>query len=159
MLLARALYPAMLERGSGHLVFVASLSGKSATPPLLRSTTRPSSACAASRSACAPTSPRAGSASPSSRPASIREAGMFADAGADAHRRGWAPPPRSRSATPSLKAIEQDKVEVTVAPLPQRVAAHFALVSPSIAVKVAERRAPARRRRPKHRRRARKDKR
>ncbi len=34
MLLARALYPAMLERGSGHLVFVASLSGKSASPTL-----------------------------------------------------------------------------------------------------------------------------
>ena len=32
MLLAQALYPAMLERGSGHLVFVASLSGKAASP-------------------------------------------------------------------------------------------------------------------------------
>src|ERR1700761_4786723 len=32
MLLARALYPAMLERGAGHLVFVSSLSGKSASP-------------------------------------------------------------------------------------------------------------------------------
>ena len=32
MLLAQALYPAMLERGSGHLVFVASLSGKSPSP-------------------------------------------------------------------------------------------------------------------------------
>ncbi|HEV7483825.1 MAG TPA: SDR family NAD(P)-dependent oxidoreductase, partial [Solirubrobacterales bacterium] len=32
MLLARALEPGMLERGSGHMVFVASLSGKSATP-------------------------------------------------------------------------------------------------------------------------------
>ncbi len=32
MLLARALEPAMLERGSGHMVFVSSLSGKSATP-------------------------------------------------------------------------------------------------------------------------------
>src|ERR1700753_568031 len=32
MLLARALFPAMLERGSGALVFVSSLSGKSASP-------------------------------------------------------------------------------------------------------------------------------
>ncbi len=32
ILLARALEPAMLERGSGHMVFVSSLSGKSATP-------------------------------------------------------------------------------------------------------------------------------
>src|ERR1700755_3258138 len=32
MLLARALYPGMLERRAGHLVFVSSLSGKSASP-------------------------------------------------------------------------------------------------------------------------------
>src|ERR1700743_324267 len=32
MLLAQALFPPMLERGAGHLVFVSSLSGKSASP-------------------------------------------------------------------------------------------------------------------------------
>ena len=32
ILLARALEPGMLERGSGHMVFISSLSGKSATP-------------------------------------------------------------------------------------------------------------------------------
>jgi short-subunit dehydrogenase len=32
MLLARAVETGMLEKGSGHMVFVASLSGKSATP-------------------------------------------------------------------------------------------------------------------------------
>ena len=32
MLLARALFPGMLERGGGQLVFVSSLSGKSASP-------------------------------------------------------------------------------------------------------------------------------
>src|SRR6185437_10502599 len=32
MLLARALEPAMLERGSGHMVFISSLSGKSPSP-------------------------------------------------------------------------------------------------------------------------------
>ena len=36
-----------------------------------------------------------------------------------------------------LKAIEQNKVEVTVAPLQQRFLAHFALASPGIAVKIA----------------------
>ena len=36
-----------------------------------------------------------------------------------------------------LKAIEQNKVEVTVAPLQQRLLAHFALTSPGIAVKIA----------------------
>ena len=32
MLIAQALYPSMLERGSGHLVFIASLSGKAGSP-------------------------------------------------------------------------------------------------------------------------------
>ena len=32
MLLAQALYPGMLERGAGHLVFVSSLAGKAASP-------------------------------------------------------------------------------------------------------------------------------
>ena len=36
-----------------------------------------------------------------------------------------------------MKAIEQNKVEVTVAPLQQRFLAHFALASPGIAVKIA----------------------
>ena len=81
MLLAQALYPAMLERGSGHLVFVASLSGKAPSPHssiynatkfglrgfALGAARRPRPAAAsASRS-----SPRASSATP----------GMFADVG------------------------------------------------------------------------------
>ena len=36
-----------------------------------------------------------------------------------------------------MKAIEHNKVEITVAPLQQRLLAHFALSSPAIAVKVA----------------------
>ena len=81
MLLARALCPAMLERGGGALVFVSSLSGKSATPAA-RSTTRRSSACAASRSACAPTSARAAIGVSLVSPGFVRDAGMFADTGA-----------------------------------------------------------------------------
>ena len=87
-----------------------------APAPAPRSTTRPSSACAASPSACAPTSARRGSASRSSRPGFIRDAGMFADAGAK-------PPPGMGTGTPEqvgaavVKAIERDKVELAVAPL------------------------------------------
>ncbi len=55
------------------------------------STTRPSSACAASPSACAPTWRRRASASRSSRPGFIRDAGMFADV-----RRQVAAGPRDR---------------------------------------------------------------
>ena len=36
-----------------------------------------------------------------------------------------------------VKAIEQNKVEIAVAPLRQRVLAHFALASPGISVKIA----------------------
>ena len=60
---------------------------------------------------------------------------MFADAGAK-------PPPGMGTSTPeqvgaaTVKAIERNKVEVTVAPLPQRAGAHLALVSPSLSVKV-----------------------
>lgn len=36
-----------------------------------------------------------------------------------------------------MKAVERDKVEITVAPIQQRLLAHFALASPGIAVKVA----------------------
>jgi len=59
MLMARALCPAMLERGSGHLVFISSLSARLPVR-LARSTARPSSACAALPSACEPTSLRGG---------------------------------------------------------------------------------------------------
>ena len=76
-----------------------------------RSTTRPSSACAASRSACAPTSARRGSASRSSRPASSATRGC-SPTPAPSRRRAWAPARPSRSAPPSCEAIERDKVEV-----------------------------------------------
>jgi hypothetical protein len=36
-----------------------------------------------------------------------------------------------------VKAIEHNKVEITVAPVQQRLLAHFALASPGISVKVA----------------------
>ena len=59
---------------------------------------------------------------------------MFADAGAK-------PPPGMGTSTPeqvgaaTVKAIERNKVEVTVAPLPQRAGAHLALISPALSVK------------------------
>ncbi len=67
-------------------------------------------------------------------PGFIRDAGMFADAGAK-------PPPGLGTGTPEqvgravVRAIERDKVEVAVAPLAQRALAHFALASPAIAVR------------------------
>ena len=114
MLMAQALFPAMVERGSGHLVFIASLSGKAASPAP-RSTTRPSSACAASPSVCARTSARRGSASRWSPRASSATRGC-------SPMPAPKPPPGLGTGTPSrsaprwCKAIERDKVEVAVAP-------------------------------------------
>jgi ribosomal protein S5 len=60
---------------------------------------------------------------------------MFADAGAK-------PPPGMGTGTPEqvgaavVKAVERDKAEIAVAPLPQRALAHFALASPGISVRV-----------------------
>ncbi|HWW67519.1 MAG TPA: SDR family NAD(P)-dependent oxidoreductase [Solirubrobacterales bacterium] len=133
MLMAQALFPAMIERGSGHLVFIASLNGKAGTP-------RTSIYCATKfglrgfalglRTDLGPKGVGVSLVSPGF----IREAGMFAEAGAK-------PPPGMGTGTPQqvgaavVKAIERDKVEIAVAPIPLRVMSHFALVSPRIAVR------------------------
>jgi short-subunit dehydrogenase len=134
MLLARALYPAMLEAGSGHLVFVASLSGKAASPRSSVYNATKFGLRGFSLGLRADLGPRGIGVSIVS-PGFIREAGMFADAGAK-------PPPGMGTSTPeevgaaTVKAIEKNKVEVTIAPLTQRAGAHLALVSPSLSVKV-----------------------
>jgi short-subunit dehydrogenase len=133
MLLARALYPAMLGAGSGHLVFVASLSGKAASPRSSVYNATKFGLRGFSLALRADLGPRGIGVSLVS-PGFIREAGMFADAGAK-------PPPGMGTSTPeqvgaaTVKAIERNKVEVTVAPLPQRAGAHLALMSPSLGVK------------------------
>jgi short-subunit dehydrogenase len=134
MLLARALYPAMLDAGSGQLVFVASLSGKAASP---RSSIYNATKFGLRGFALGLRSDlnHRGVGVSLVSPGFIREAGMFADAGAK-------PPPGMGTATPeqvgaaTVKAIERNKVEVTIAPLPQRAGAHLALFSPSLSVKV-----------------------
>ena len=62
IVLARLIGERMAARGNGHLVFMSSLSGKAGTLRAARLLRRRSSACAASRSACARTCARAASA-------------------------------------------------------------------------------------------------
>ena len=132
MLLARALFPEMLERGAGHLVFVSSLSGKSASPrtSIYNATKFGLRGFALGlRSDLAPRGIGVSLVSPGF----VREAGMFADAGGKT-------PPGLGTTTPGAvadavqKAITADKVEVAVAPLLDRVAAHVGLVSPRASV-------------------------
>ena len=135
MLMAQALFPAMIERGCGSAGLRLLALGQGRQPPAAPSTTRPSSACAASRSGCGPTWRRAASASRSSRRASSAKRGC-SPSRAQSRPRGWGPRRPSRSATAVVRAIEQDRVELAVAPLPQRALAHLALATPSISVRV-----------------------
>lgn len=133
MLLARALYPAMVERGSGALVFVASLAGKAASPQSSIYNATKFGLRGFALGLRTDLGPQGVGVSLVS-PGFIREAGMFAEAGAK-------PPPGMGTARPEqvgaavAKAIEGNRVEVTVAPLQQRFMAHFAMASPSISVR------------------------
>jgi len=135
MFLARALEPGMVERGAGQMVFISSLSGKSPTPL--------SSIYAATKFGLrgfalglrTDLGPQGIGVSLVS-PGTIREAGMYADSGAK-------PIPGLGTSSPQqvadavVKAIAQDKAEITVAPVRQRVLAHFALASPAVSVRFA----------------------
>jgi short-subunit dehydrogenase len=135
ILLARALEPQMLKRGSGHMVFVASLSGKSATPLSSVYNATKFGLRGFALGLRADLDPRGIGISIVS-PGTIREAGMYSDSGAPPiPGLGTGSPQQVAAAV--VKAIEKNKVEVTVAPPQQRLLAHFALTSPGIAVKIA----------------------
>jgi short-subunit dehydrogenase len=133
MLMARALYPAMVERGSGHLVFVASLSGKVASPRTSIYNATKFGLRGFAFGLRTDLGPKGVGVSVVS-PGFVREAGMFAEAGAK-------PPPGMGTTTPqrvgaaTVKAIEHDKVEIVVAPLQLRAMSHFALATPAISVR------------------------
>jgi short-subunit dehydrogenase len=135
MLLAQAVETQMLERGDGHMVFISSLSGKSATPLSSVYNATKFGLRGFALGLRADLQPRGIGVSLVS-PGTIREAGMYADSGAD-------PIPGLGTSSPQevadavIKVIERNKVEIAVAPVQQRFLAHFALASPSIAVKTA----------------------
>lgn len=130
MLMARALYPAMVERGSGHLVFVSSLAGKAASPQTSIYNATKFGLRGFALGLRADLGPKGVGVSLVS-PGFIREAGMFAEAGTPT-------PPGMGTSTPKevgdavARAIERNKVELVVAPLHQRALAHIGLASPSI---------------------------
>jgi short-subunit dehydrogenase len=135
MHLARAVEPAMLEKGSGHMVFIASLSGKSATPlsSVYNATKFGLRGFALGlRTDLDPVGIGVSIVSPGT----IREAGMYADSGADPiPGLGTGSPQQVANAV--VKAIEQNKVEISVAPVQQRFLAHFALATPGLSTKIA----------------------
>jgi short-subunit dehydrogenase len=135
--LAHALAPAMIARGNGHLLFMSSLSGKSATPgtsiynatkfglrgfaSALRADLRPN-----------------GVGVSAVFPGFIRDAGMFAEADVELPSGvGTASPEEVARAT--VQAIECNRAEIDVAPLPLRAGAIFAGIAPELAARVARR--------------------
>lgn len=135
MRMARAVAPALRERGAGHLVFVASLAGKAASSrhPLYGSTKAGLRSFALS---LRQDLGRDGVGVSVVCPGFIREAGMFAASGAK-------PPMNLGTSAPEevgdavADAIEKNRAEVDVAPLRQRELANFAHRFPSIAARLS----------------------
>jgi short-subunit dehydrogenase len=132
--MARAAMERMQERGGGHLVFIASLAGKAAPPrgSLYNATKAGLRGFAIGlRGDLAPHGIGVSLVSPGF----VRDAGMFANSGSK-------PPPGLGTTTPDrvgaavVKAIEQNKLEVAVAPIQQRFASHLALASPGFGLRI-----------------------
>jgi uncharacterized protein len=135
--LARALVPTMIERGSGHLVLVASLSGKVAT-------SNSSVYCATKFGlrgfglALHDELHGSGVGVTTVFPGFVREAGMFADSGVRLPR-GWGSSTPQQVADAVLKGIETNKLEIDVAPLGSRIPVRIYANAPSLMLKVGRR--------------------
>ena len=135
--LARALAPGMVDRGRGHLVFISSLAGKAASPA--------SSLYSASKFGLRGFAlglredlRSHGVGVSTVAPGFIRDAGMFADAGV---KLPWFVRTRAPEdvAAAVIRAVEQDRAELEVAPAPLRLGATFAAVAPGIAAEISRR--------------------
>jgi short-subunit dehydrogenase len=134
--MTRALLPGLTERGSGHMIYISSLAGKAATA---RSSVYSATKfglrgfAIALRQDLAPTAIGVSIV----LPGFIRDAGMFADAGAK-------PPGGLGTSAPEevgaavVSAIERNRAEVEVAPLRQRIAAGVAHRSPHLAARLTQ---------------------
>ena len=129
--LVRALAPAMVARGRGHIVLISSLSGKSAGPA--------SSVYSASKFglrgfAHGARSDLRGTGVGVSviLPGFIRDAGMFADSGVKLPPGvGTSSPEQVASAV--VTAVERNRGELSVAPIGVRIGANLAAVFPDFA--------------------------
>src|SRR5918996_4525976 len=133
--MARELVPRVVARGSGHLVFLSSISGKISTPraSLYAATKfglRGFAFCLRDDLR------RTGVGVSVVSPGTIRDAGMFADSGAGN-------PPGLGTGTPEqvaagvVSAIERDRREVSVAPLRQRALSTLSAKMPELSSRIA----------------------
>jgi short-subunit dehydrogenase len=137
IVLAHTLAPAMVRRGRGHLVFISSLSGKAANPGSALYSASKYGLRGFSSGLRADLRSRGVGVS-TVFPGFIRDAGMFADAEVKL-------PPGVGTRRPEdvaravVRAIERNRGEVDVAPLPMRAGAIFASLAPELAASVARR--------------------
>jgi short-subunit dehydrogenase len=133
MILARALAPGMVDRGEGQIVFIASLSGKSASP---RSSIYNATKFGVRGFALALRTDLAGTGAGVSivSPGFVRGAGMFAKSGARSTA-GLGTTTPERVAAAVVRAVEHNPVEVAVAPIRQRALAHIGMAVPRLAVR------------------------
>jgi short-subunit dehydrogenase len=135
--LARALAPGMIARGRGHLVFVSSLSGKAAAPnSSIYSATKFGLRGFALGLREDLRSHNVGVSVV--LPGFIRDAGMFADARVTLPR-GVGTRSPDDVAIAVIRAIEQNRAEVSVAPAGLRIGASFAGLAPGIAATFSRR--------------------
>jgi len=133
--MTRELLPRWQERGSGHFVFVSSISGFAAMP---RASLYAATKFGLRGFALNLREDLRGSGVGVSviTPGLIREAGMFAESGAAA-------PPGLGTGTPQqvadavVRAIEHDTSEISVAPLRQRLLARLSMMAPEISGRLA----------------------
>ncbi len=135
IVLAHALVPQMVKRGSGHLLFMSSLAGKAATPgTALYSASK--YGLRGFASALRGDLRTTGVGVSAVFPGFIRDAGMFADADVKL-------PPGVGTRSPEdvanavVRAIERNRGEIDVAPLPLRASTVFASLAPELAGSVA----------------------
>jgi short-subunit dehydrogenase len=134
MLLAHALAPAMVARGSGHIVFMSSLSGKA---PAAGSSIYSATKFGLRGFAGALRAELHGSGVGVSAifPGFIRDAGMFDDAGVKLPR-GTGTKSPEHVARATLRAIERNRGEVGVAPVALRLGATISGIAPELSAAV-----------------------
>jgi short-subunit dehydrogenase len=133
--LAHALSPGMVERGKGHLLFMSSLAGKSSTPgtAIYNATKFGLRGFASALRADLRSS---GVGVSAVFPGFIRDAGMFAEAEVKLPAGVGTSSPED-VARVTVQAIERNRAESDVAPLPMRAGAAFSGLAPELAARVA----------------------
>lgn len=135
--LAKLLAEPMAARGRGHLVFISSLSGKSAQPGGSLYSATKFGLRGFALGLREDLRPRGVGVS-TVFPGFIRDAGMFAEAGVELPKGVGTRSPQE-VADGVLRAIEQNRAEVDVAPLSLRLGAMFSGVAPQLSADVSRR--------------------